>query len=778
MKTQAFRLMLNSALLVAPLCACAPGMDWPEIVELDPVAEDDDRGTTTTHAPPASSTVDLDSESGPSDELPVVTEVNGVYSPPQHVLTFLQEAAQDTTRWDEAVGIALDKVDDETLAATLRERTAQGDFEWLPSVVGVEKGTLGDGLGAYLPSEHLVLIDTSTNSVTRGSIYLEEVGHALDALLRHDPAPGDAGLLFRELLMGATFTEEELDALRSVDDRGQVVFRGEVTDVHYFGGWWRDVFESATRCLVHVFLCGTTEAADSISDATGFDVPTIADAIDLIDEVTSLALSGPELVTKWVENGLPNIVLQIVDVANGSPLALMRDLRALHTIAIGQLRSANNASQMFERSMRKLTQGDYRGMVVDMLTGLTGISPDTVVESAAFMLQSVQQRIGLEPVNGVPLSSTEKELANTFFGRQIDLSVVEIKENHFGLWSVLFKEHVAVTVNNTVYFPDDQWSLPLLMHELVHVYQGQRLRGTNYKLEALLGQTIGHGYNWRDSAARGVPFADLEAEQQAQLLGETFDDLVMRGRSLGEPAGLDAYAAKAWASISRRSLPFYYDRGDGLVYQVQSTGVCTRPTAPGGRTVLDLKAASSGNPSTLTPCEGQTPAQTQPEPPPPPPEPPAPPPPTTFIKTIAVDIATGGDDAWVSRGDSEIDSDDWTRVTIESQTLGVRADGRTIEFTLGWKADEGNGDKSLGDTTIRSRKTFYIDAGQPIVTILSPLSVGRYAQWYRGELHTSQRFPDHGLLSNISVRFDSSGRNDPAAQRLTARLVFDVELKR
>jgi hypothetical protein len=139
-------------------------------------------------------------------------------------------------------------------------------------------------------------------------------------------------------------------------------------------------------------------------------------------------------------------------------------------------------------------------------------------------------------------------------------------------------------------------------------------------------------------------------------------------------------------------------------------------------------------------------------------------------------VATSGDNASLARGDSEIDSDDWTLVTLSHQSLLLLADGHTIEFVVEWQADEGNKNKSLGDTTIKSRKEFHIDIGRRVVTIASPLAVGKITQWYKGKVNSPQAFPGSELLRNITVQFDRSGRNDVAAQRLTATLVFDVEV--
>jgi len=142
-------------------------------------------------------------------------------------------------------------------------------------------------------------------------------------------------------------------------------------------------------------------------------------------------------------------------------------------------------------------------------------------------------------------------------------------------------------------------------------------------------------------------------------------------------------------------------------------------------------------------------------------------------------IVTTGQDAAVTREDDEIDTDDWTLVQLTSQRLRLSADRRTVFFDVAWQACEANDDKKLdGHTVIASSKTFSYPFNKPIKAFISPTSIGNRDQWYAGKsIFDPQAFPNHGLLSNIRVRFDADGKRDHTAQLLRAELNFSVWLE-
>ena len=150
-------------------------------------------------------------------------------------------------------------------------------------------------------------------------------------------------------------------------------------------------------------------------------------------------------------------------------------------------------------------------------------------------------------------------------------------------------------------------------------------------------------------------------------------------------------------------------------------------------------------------------------------------PPTCRERTIPVtlDLATDRSNARIERGDAEIDSDDWTSVGL-SYVANVRE--RDIELTVSWYAQEGNHDKSNGDTRFLSSKTFKVFTVQGscpdsrIVATPGLVRTTSKVKWYRGRAHGFRGFDDTGSLKNISVRFDGNGGNDDALQAMNAVL--------
>lgn len=118
-------------------------------------------------------------------------------------------------------------------------------------------------------------------------------------------------------------------------------------------------------------------------------------------------------------------------------------------------------------------------------------------------------------------------------------------------------------------------------------------------------------------------------------------------------------------------------------------------------------------------------------------------------------------------------------VQLTSQNLRLSADRRTIHFDLVWHAFEAESNMTIRNdrTMIRSSKTFSYSFPKAIRSIESPQSIGSRDEWYAGELHAHQRFPNHGLLSNIQVKFDAKGDHDDQKQSLIATLEFTVWLE-
>jgi hypothetical protein len=130
-----------------------------------------------------------------------------------------------------------------------------------------------------------------------------------------------------------------------------------------------------------------------------------------------------------------------------------------------------------------------------------------------------------------PLTPAEIAAAASVLGPDA-LRWEEIRVAEGGLLRLIFarNEGRAFTVFHTIAIPSTGYSsranLPILVHELVHVYQHERA-GSVYMGEAIYAQqTVGYDYGDADGLRRvrdvGKCYRDFNREQQAQIVQDYF----------------------------------------------------------------------------------------------------------------------------------------------------------------------------------------------------------------------------------------------------------------
>jgi len=139
-------------------------------------------------------------------------------------------------------------------------------------------------------------------------------------------------------------------------------------------------------------------------------------------------------------------------------------------------------------------------------------------------LSATQSLLGTEPA-GRQLTGAEIANLRQVFGNSIDYAAVTIKEGKFG--KVKFPEGAqAVTFSgNLIYVrPGVQLTPDLLAHEMTHIWQLQN-GGTDMGREATdarkhgqAGHGMGAGYDFIAAADAGRSWAQLNPEQQAELV--------------------------------------------------------------------------------------------------------------------------------------------------------------------------------------------------------------------------------------------------------------------
>ena len=148
---------------------------------------------------------------------------------------------------------------DRERAAGIRDRMLAGDWRDLPRV---QVRHLERGAAAFDHRAHALYLDDAflaTAPADRvAAVWLEEIGHALDALLRTQDSPGDEGDLFSRLVRGETVSMATLAALRLENDWSHQRIG---TDVHQL--------ELATFTVTNTNDSGGGSLRDAIAQANG-----------------------------------------------------------------------------------------------------------------------------------------------------------------------------------------------------------------------------------------------------------------------------------------------------------------------------------------------------------------------------------------------------------------------------------------------------------------------------------------------------------------------------
>ncbi len=135
-------------------------------------------------------------------------------------------------------------------------------------------------------------------------------------------------------------------------------------------------------------------------------------------------------------------------------------------------------------------------------------------------------------VRSTPLSAGEESAARALLGRD-RLSWQDVRVAEGGILGLAFRlnQQRAFTLWHTINLPDrgphTRNNLPIVIHELVHVYQYE-LVGSAYIPQALDAQHSAAGYSYGEAAglqndhAAGRRYHHYNREQQAQIIQDYF----------------------------------------------------------------------------------------------------------------------------------------------------------------------------------------------------------------------------------------------------------------
>ncbi|MFY1832129.1 eCIS core domain-containing protein [Myxococcus fulvus] len=144
------------------------------------------------------------------------------------------------------------------------------------------------------------------------------------------------------------------------------------------------------------------------------------------------------------------------------------------------------------------------------------------------LLKKVQD--AANQLEGQPLDDAQKKDLKKVFGDSVDVDKVSVVKGPSTLFDNLSRYTPAFTVGNKILVnPKAQDGSPtnfppskdLLTHEATHVWQYQN-HGADYAAKALVAQGAGQGYDWEKGLDSGKKWADLNPEQQGELIQDAY----------------------------------------------------------------------------------------------------------------------------------------------------------------------------------------------------------------------------------------------------------------
>ena len=126
-------------------------------------------------------------------------------------------------------------------AETLQTEWQTGDFAQIPSIEVISSKILGNANGAYAASQNKIYLSenfvANATSVSLQAVFLEEIGHFVDAHINQVDSAGDEGAIFSALVQGKTFEPEQLQQLKAEDDTATITVNGQVIEIEQEDGW-------------------------------------------------------------------------------------------------------------------------------------------------------------------------------------------------------------------------------------------------------------------------------------------------------------------------------------------------------------------------------------------------------------------------------------------------------------------------------------------------------------------------------------------------------------
>ncbi|MEJ2612351.1 MAG: hypothetical protein P8179_20385 [Candidatus Thiodiazotropha sp.] len=238
-------------------------------------------------------------------------------------------AAQDKTQFHDLLCKSFGDQYDQTKAESIRQKSLQGDFSWMPTIRTIDGNQLHDRSGTQQSGVAFAAFSKETNTVYLSKDLLnsdaaqvekvlsEEVGHALDAQINSEDAKGDEGDIFSRLLHGENISSETLNLLKQENDHGVIKVDGQLIKVEYFS--FSDIAKTVSKAASDT-VGAVSKAASDATDAVSNAGKTISDEAHRIGKGATDALAdfdkGVRDISSQLGKGIENELTHVARAIN------------------------------------------------------------------------------------------------------------------------------------------------------------------------------------------------------------------------------------------------------------------------------------------------------------------------------------------------------------------------------------------------------------------------------------------------------------------------------
>jgi mersacidin/lichenicidin family type 2 lantibiotic len=393
----------------------------------------------------------------------------------------------------------------------LRRKMAHGDFSWTPSVQLVTAEILNGRLGAYRADTNTIyLSEQVSNQHQAVLVYLEELGHHIDTLLKASDTEGDEGALFRTNMVGEKLPPYVIAEIYQRDDQGVIAVEGRAITVEFFSfnpiDWVKD---------------GAKWTWGGIKSASGWVWKGAKTAGKAISKAASTAWDGAEVLGGWIAEGAEWAADRYVDMCRRSFVYTYQQTQNMVNTLVTYGYGSYEGVKIMGQGLAEIAKGNLVDGTAALYVGLAKLSVevplDTLSSEAIEAIGALQTLLFLEP-EGRFLNDREKAFLGTVFYNPWWLNVIRVKEGFAGIWSINPR---PFTVETTIYLKKWPYSEDLMVHETVHVWQFMN-GGGDYKIDSLHAQLQGDAYEWESAVDSGKSWGSLNAEQQARFIQDAY----------------------------------------------------------------------------------------------------------------------------------------------------------------------------------------------------------------------------------------------------------------